>query len=117
MFNIGPNNQIQISRGDSADTELFINSGTEFEVDQYIIEDTDKIYLGVMEPNQPFENAILKKVFTIEDLNEEGNLVIRFKPNDTVQLLPGTYYYSIKLTNKEEDVITLIPNTLFTIED
>lgn len=117
MFSVGLNNEITITRGDSATAKLFINAGTEVNVVQYTIQDEDKIYLGIMEPNQPFEKAILKKVFTSQDVDEEGYLNIKFKPNDTVQLMPGTYYYSIKLVDKEEDVTTLISNTLFTIGD
>ena len=53
-----------------------------------------------------------------------GNLFIRFNPEDTLDLLPGVYYYSIKLhkmtDNDEEhidEVITIINKTKFIICD
>ena len=77
-----------------------------------------------MDPHQPFENAIVKKRYTKEDCDEMGNLFIRFNPEDTLDLLPGVYYYSIKLhkmtDNDEEhidEVITIINKTKFIICD
>lgn len=76
---------------------------------------SDQIYLGVMEPNQPFECAIIKKTYTSENLNENGDVVIRLDPDDTVCLIPGKYFYQIKsrLVNKDEtyDVHTIVGKT------
>ena len=49
-----------------------------------------------MQPNQLFENAIIKKIFTIEDLDENGDIIIKLTPEETFCLLQGKYYYEIK---------------------
>ena len=92
---------------------------------EYELQETDVIYLGVMEPNQPFENAIIRKKFTADDLYG-GDIFIRFWPEDTLHVLPGKYYYQVKLqtkaidpkTRKERiDVETVIDKTLFYIQE
>ena len=80
---------------------------------------TDVVYFALMEPNQTFEQAILKKVFTTESpKTEDGNIIIHLKSTDTQNLLPGIYSYTIKLTtvNIETDetiVTTLVPQRKF----
>lgn len=51
-----------------------------------------------MEPNQTFEEAIIKKRFTskLSNINSAGDLEVKFKPSDTEYLAPGRYYYAIK---------------------
>ena len=84
----------------------------------------EKLYLGVMEANQPFEDATIKKVFSAGDSNSDGSIDIVFETTDTLNLLAGNYYYSIKLnqpipetpTEAGKDVITtIIPKTKFVI--
>ncbi|MBO7211317.1 MAG: hypothetical protein J6V44_09995 [Methanobrevibacter sp.] len=87
--------------------------------DKYEITANDTIYFGLMECNQRFEDAILKKVYTIADVDTGGNITIKINPSDTVDLLPGKYFYSIKLKhdNQDEsfDVYTLMQETEFWI--
>ena len=98
-----------------------------------------ELYFAIMEPNQPFEFAIVKKKydydnppeyvtseelgtclckqFTFFDFNGVA-IKINLKPEDTVNLLPGRYYYTVKLkTNNTEDgsysVKTIVDKTLF----
>jgi len=98
MFDVTNNNIITISRGDVAETSLYINLGTELEPLNYELDENDRVYLGIMEPNQPFELALVKKVFTKEDFDFENHcLNIIFKSEDTEFLVPGNYYYEIKL--------------------
>ena len=77
-----------------------------------------------MDPHQLFEDALVKKRYTKDDCDEVGNLVITLKPEDTLDLFPGVYYYAIKLhkvaDNEEEyidEVITIINKTKFIICD
>lgn len=126
MFNIAKNGIITITRGDSAETSLYINIGTELEPLITKLGENDRIYLGVMEPNQLFEDAILKKVYTHEDHADKDDpyaLNISFDCEDTENLLPGVYYYSIKLyrpgnglTTKDR-VDTIVPKRKFIIVD
>lgn len=121
MFNISNNGIISITRGDSASAPLFLNQGTEYNPVRYRIKDLDAIYLAVMEPNQCFEHAILKQVYTRDNLNEEGDVVIRFRPEDTENLIPGKYYYQIKAKfnrdDGQDDVNTVVQKTEFWIEE
>lgn len=81
----------------------------------------DQVYLGVMQPNQPFESAIIKKTFTSKNVNEYGDVLIKLTPEDTVCLTPGKYFYQVKtkLINDdgEYDVNTVVDKTpLYIIE-
>ena len=127
MFNIAKNGIITITRGDSAETSLYINIGTELEPSITKLGDNDKVYLGVMEPNQLFEDAIIKKVYIDKDhLYDDKKypyLPISFDCEDTENLLPGVYYYSIKLyrpgdglTTKDR-IDTIVPKRKFIIVD
>ena len=56
-----------------------------------------------MDPHQHFEDALVRKKFTKEDLDEFGVLNIVITPEDTLDLLPGTYYYAIKIHLNHEE--------------
>ena len=126
MAHISPNNIITINRGDYFTFTFHINLGTAMNpIFHELIED-EKLYLGVTEANQKFEYALIKKVYTAEDSNSDGSITIVFETDDTLNLLPGNYYYSIKLNQPvpipdasegtQKDVITtLIPLTKFVI--
>lgn len=90
------NNQITINRGDTFERPLFLNKGTELKPIRYILKTDDRVYLAITEPNQPFELAILKKVYGRENTNINGDVVIRLESEDTERLIPGQYYYTIK---------------------
>lgn len=110
---------INMFRGDSLDIPLDIRNGSAMNYEQYNLTDNDTIYFGLMEPNQKFEDAILKKVLTASDIDENNNLIIKLKPTDTVDLLPGKYYYSIKMkhnnSENDYDVYTIVKETEFWI--
>lgn len=95
MFSIGSSGEICLTRGDTARIDVNINQGTSMNPVKYIIQPGDEIYFGLMEPNQPFEQAILKKKLTSKDL-VDSTLFIILNPKDTMCLLPGLYYYQIK---------------------
>lgn len=90
------NNQITINRGDTFERPLFLNKGTELKPIRYKLKTNDRIYLAITEPNQPFECAILKKAYGRENININGDVVIRLESEDTERLIPGQYYYTIK---------------------
>lgn len=82
------------------------------------MQENDILYFGVCEPNQCFENAIIKKKFTKDNLDKDGNVIINFLSSDTEYLSLGVYYYEIKLLyyiNNTENIITLLPKTIFSI--
>lgn len=137
MFDISNNGIITITRGDSAVTNLIINIGTELEpivfdmtdsfeggtTEERVVAKLAKVYLGIMEAHQPFEHAIVRKVFTYKDFDiDTHTLCIKFRPEDTENLSPGVYYYSIKLYRpqvgtEDEKIDTLIDKKKFIIID
>ena len=121
MFNVSKNGIVSVTRGDSFQIPLFINQGTELKPIRYELTGDDTIYFALMEPNQRFECALLKKVFTKEDLNANGDIVIKFSPKDTENILPGSYYYQVKVKFNKLDgtyeVNTIVPKTQFIIEE
>lgn len=115
MLTVGRDGSIQISRGDSFFVPLFINEGTDLEPSRYELVEGDLVYVGVMEPNQPFEKAIIKKIYDKDsDKTDCGDLKISFAVEDTEYLHQGQYYYSIKL-KRGDFVDTLIPERNFII--
>ena len=121
MFNISYNGIITVNRGDSFTAVMSLNAGNELNPIEYEMTPDSFVYFAVMEPNQPFEDAILKKKLDIDDMNDTGDIVIHFKPQDTQCLLPGRYYYQVKLQVCDPDdyskyeVHTIIDKTQFFI--
>lgn len=113
-------NAIQIIRGDDFSFVLNVEDPTA-DNGNYILKDDDALYLGVTLPHQPFEHAILKKKYTKADQNLDGNIIATIKASDTLDLLPGVYYYSVKLRQgidtEHETVTTVIYKTKFIIND
>lgn len=115
-------NIIQMNRGDTYEFDFTINDDSD--TGRYILKNDDVVYFGIMDPHQPFENALVKKRFTKDDCDDAGNLMITIRPEDTLDLIPGIYYYCIKLhkmqdTDEEyiDQVITVIPKTKLVIFD
>ena len=118
MFNISRNGIVAINRGDDFILNVFINLGTSIDPIQYTLRGEDKLYFALMEPNQPFEHALIRKVFTAEDLDDNNCVDMVFTPTDTEHILPGDYYYMIKLYRADEDLVdTIVNKTKFVIMD
>lgn len=120
-------NIIVMNRGDSYPFTFYIEDKNSPD-GIYRLKNDDAVYLGVMDPHQLFENALIRKKFTAEDMDEAGNIRVEIKPEDTIDLYPGIYYYSIKLhklspANLElqepevDQVSTVINKTKFIIND
>ncbi len=99
MLNLTKNRVLTFKRGDTCSFPLFINAGTQLNPFRFDLRDYPTAYIlfAVMEPNQDFDKAILKKTYTYKDINTNGDVVIKFAPKDTAFLAPGKYYYEIKL--------------------
>lgn len=123
MFQICDNGIITVNRGDSFDLPVTLQMGNSVQPIYYDMQPGDCLYLGIMEPNQPFEVAIVRKKLSYEEVSAIGSIVFSFKPKDTVCLLPGKYYYQVKLTCSDPDtpdterVETIIDKTLFYIQE
>lgn len=121
MNNVEYNGIITLMRGDSLTTPIYVNIGTKLSPKYYNLTSTDKLYFGLMEPNQAFEDAVLKKTFDFTSPQDgKGNTLLILKPTDTERLLVGKYYYMIKLKTidifGQEVVRTIVPPTLFWLE-
>ena len=126
---IKKNNVFTMNRGDTAFMEFKLN----FELPEDVT--LDKLYLGITEPHQYFEDALIKKTFTLDSTdntlpylelteNEDGttSFSIQINPDDTVDIMPGIYYYEVKASgvidkNEEQTdfVTTLVQKTKFII--
>ena len=122
MVRIDINGNIELNRGDSFMAPLFLDvSKSQFGSTRFPLEDHDRIYLGIMEANVPFEFALVRKEYTKDDVNGNGDLIIQFDPTDTERLLPGVYFYEIKFlrpaveSGDKEYVMTVSPRRKFTI--
>lgn len=132
MLNIDKSGNITINRGDTFEVPLFIDINDKILYStRFPLKDGDKVFFHITAPNLPFEKPLLGKAFTIEDANENGDIIIRFEHDDTVWLHPGTYYYEIKLIRetieedsdsdssdeeiKTQNYITIVPRRKFTI--
>lgn len=117
MISISPNKIIRFMRGDS----LTIPLNKIYDEKKIILNKSDKLYLGIMEPNQRFEDSIIRKSYDYYSKRDSNkNIIIRLEPEDTEFLRPGKYYYMLKLLTYNEDgfedIDTLIPSTLFWLE-
>ena len=97
------NNMIIMNRGDTYEFDLTIEDDSSLD-GRYHIKGDDTIYFGIMSPHQPFEDALVKKKFTVDDADAEGNLMVVITPEDTLDHLPGTYYYSIKIHLQHDEI-------------
>lgn len=112
MVNVSNDWIISMNRGDSVEAALPIMlCGNASPIEGPILE-TDEFFVGITEPHQPFEHAIVKKKSLGSDV-VDGNLVLRLEPRDTELLLPGLYYYEVKMRRvsdgETEEVLTVIP--------
>lgn len=113
MNKITDNGIITLHAGDSFVAPLFLNAGNIVFPMRYSLKEGDKVYVGIMEPGQPFEHALIRKVLTIDDLNVYGDPELKLSPEDTERVMPGLYYYEAKLVMTDEHgneiIQTVIP--------
>lgn len=121
MYSGKKNNVVTITKGDYSviPVELVISTYPEYYTLK--LDEGDSVYFGLMAPGKGFDEAIFKKEFTISDVTPDGYINIPILPEDTLQLEPGTYYYSVKVLYKlgESDarISTLIDKTKFIVLD
>lgn len=151
---IWKNNVISMVRGDTLDIKLtivendnqgligYINKNFEELVEPessenpvsivgkiYHLEAGDKVYFGLMKPNDSFEKSVIVKYIEKIDLEESeldyhgiyedvsGNLHIRLDRRDTELLYPGDYYYTVKVEKADETVETVVYKNKFLLVD
>ena len=122
---------IVLNRGDTHIFDLTIEDPNDPD-GRYTLQGNDAVYFVIMDPGQRFDEALVRKKLTIADADPLGNLSIAICPEDTLDLLPGKYFYSVKLhicheelapeTGKptgffDDRVVTIINKTKFIICD
>ena len=110
---IGLNGIIVLHAGDTFSAPIVF--------DEECFSGDDKLYIGIMEPHQPFKYALVRKVINASDLAEGEEPMFKLESNDTEFIMPGTYYYEIKLQRLpiggEEIIDTVVPRTKLIILD
>ena len=121
MYSSKKNNVVSITKGDYSviPVELVISTYPEYYTLK--LEESDRVYFGLMAPNKSFDEAIIKKEFTVADVTPDGYINVKILPEDTLNLEPGVYYYSVKALYKLGDndvrISTLVDKTKFIIND
>ena len=118
MTQISDNMIISMNRGDTLKFGVRINEGSAIDPKWYELGEDDSVLFGVMEAGQPFECALIRKVYTIEQFNVSDGVTMELTHEDTAHLKPGTYYYEVKLVTETDDpdnpiVDTVIPRKRF----
>jgi len=123
------NRIIKFNRGDSYEFNIRIPDKSDRTKNYILHEDTDVVYFAIMFPHQSFEHAFLIQGYTLEDQDPAtGEITIKLVPKDTRSIMPGVYYYTVKLQiggtpgiindfDEPDEVRTIIERTKFIIYD
>lgn len=104
-------NEITIVRGDTL--QLSIDSIKNTDGIDYVLSDTDVVYLDVKKNDYDTE-AVFSKSVTAEDY-ADGKLPIIILPSDTKDLPYGNYCFDVRLFIDEDNIYTIIPKSVFKI--
>lgn len=113
---ISKNGIVTLIKGDTFHIVMDLNVGTPLQPLKFILENGDYVQFRLFRANNDWNNAVLIKQVTKDDLDNHGNAVFTFNSEDTEDLSCGTYYYQVKLFYTREEtlkVITLMPRTKF----
>lgn len=88
---------LNVFRGDTFSIPVKINTGTNIEPVYYEMTENSYLYVGVTEPHQKFENAIIRKKYTKESQIADNVIPVSLLPEDTICLEEGVYYIEMKL--------------------
>ena len=121
MINIDSNKVITISKIDNSSFPVFINQGTGMQPIQYILSDTDQVIFYLIPCNLQLCYYLIKKTFTKDNLNEEGNVELSFNRDDFSKIPLGKYQYMVILKSYDLEnsqmIKTIVPRTeLFLVE-
>lgn len=98
MLNIDDNNNITLTRGDSASIEVALENP---DGSAYELQEGDKLLFTVK------HNCITEDIIIQKDIS--ANAIINLLPGDTDSLLYGVYFYDVQLTKANGAVNTVIP--------
>lgn len=102
---------ITIVRGDTL--KLSINGIKTSDGGDYILSDTDVVYLDVKK-SAADKTAVFSKSVTAADY-DDGRLPITIYPEDTANISPGDYFFDVRLFIDDDNVYTIIPMSKFKV--
>lgn len=106
-------NDIKFHRGNTMVINVCINIDNE----PYMLQNDDFIKLTVKRYSERCSSIVIEKIVTADNYDENGNLLIEFTPEDTVDLQPAVYLYDCGLQLANGEFYTFIPKTAFTLLD
>lgn len=116
MISIANNGIITMHAGDSFIFPLFIDrSAICSKPKRYKLRAHDVVYFTVCEPNQDFNRALIRKMYTNKNLNKNGDVIVRLDSSDTENIIGGQYYYEIKIKQGNGIIQTIVPRRKFII--
>lgn len=115
MVSISDNGIITMYRGDTFQVPMRINTGSKLDPIWYEVQPGDTIYFSVCEPNQLFEEALIRKMVTSANQDIDKNIYIYLDPTDTQNVVPGTYYMEAKIKLTNGKIATIVPRRKFFI--
>ena len=105
MYSTKKNNVVSITKGDYSIIPVELVISTYPEHYSLNLEESDRVYFG----------------FTLHDVTPDGYINIKILPDDTLNLEPGVYYYSVKalyaLGDNDVRISTLVDKTKLIIND
>lgn len=109
-------NAFELVRGDSFEFSIELQDDNRLSPTPYYPTETELLYVGIMEPNQSFESALVKKVLNNTDIDTAGNRIFSLTADETERIQVGKYYIQIKLFNTQTNVVkTVLKPTVFNI--
>jgi hypothetical protein len=106
---------LEMVRGDSYTLPIVLNCGSREKFVAHTLQNNECLYIGIMKPNQSFENAEIRCMLNKDSEKDVyGNSIMRLLPEHTVNLIPGKYYLTVKFSNGR-DITTLVDGKLFFI--
>lgn len=115
---VSTNGIVSLIRGDTFELPIELNIGSPLAPQYITLGQDDVVELRVFYANQQWENPIMRKSATSDNVSTDEKSVI-FKFNGEMAYFePGEYYYQVKAFYYVEDilrVVTLVPRTQFNI--
>lgn len=99
--------EIVMVRGDTL--KLRIESIISSDGDEYILSDTDVIYIDLRKENDP-GTAVISKQITAADHSEDGLPIVLY-PGETADIPFGNYVFDVRLVMDEDNIFTIVPAT------
>lgn len=112
---------ITVHRGDTFNLPLSLNVGTPLNISNFGMQQGDVARLRLFVANEPWEDYVLSKDATIENVtieNEIEYVTFSFNERDTQHIIAGEYYYELKVLSTRDNVdyiTTVIPRRKFVI--